>query len=211
MRIPALLLLVVIAAFGYDPADKLYEKGIKLVEQRKLKAARSTFETLIETHPRSPRAFDARGALDAVELFEEGHDRLKAGQYGTAMVAFQTLISVYPECALVRPAGAALLRAAALEQEHPRVPMVRAIKFENLQPLTTADIMRRFDEREVGPRVERPYEAREVDDARAVLAQMLAEKGKSGTQVEADVREIASRRMEVIFRAQVATAVSRAC
>ena len=79
------------------------------------------------------------------------------------MVAFQTLISVYPECALVRPAGAALLRAAALEQDHPRVPMVRAIRFENLQPLTAADIMRRFDEREVGPRVERPYDAREVD------------------------------------------------
>jgi hypothetical protein len=200
MRIPALLLLVAISAFGYDPADKLYEKGIKLVEQRKLKAARSTFETLIETHPRSPRAFDARGALDAVELFEEGHDRLKAGQYGTAMVAFQTLISVYPECALVRPAGAALLRAAAMEQDHPRVPMVRAVRFENLQPLTAADIMRRFDEREVGPRVERPYDAREVDDARAALTQMLAEKGKSGAQVEADVREVASRRMEVIFR-----------
>ena len=56
MRIPALLLLVAVLAFGYDPADRLYEKGIKLVEQRKLKAARSTFETLIEAHPRSPRA-----------------------------------------------------------------------------------------------------------------------------------------------------------
>lgn len=199
MRIAALLLLA-ISAYGYDPADKLYEKGIKLVEQRKFKAARSTFETLIESHPRSPRAFDARGALDAVELFEEGHDRLKAGQYGTAMVAFQTLISVYPECALVRPAGAALLRAAALEQEHPRVPMVRAIRFENLQPLTTAQVMHRFDEREVGPRVERPYEAREVNDACAVLAQMLQDVGKSNTQVETEVREVASRQLEVIFR-----------
>lgn len=200
MRIPALLLLVAVSAFGYDPADRLYEKGIKLVEQRKLKAARSTFETLIEAHPRSPRALDARGALDAVELFEEGHGRLKAGQYGTAMVAFQTLIAVYPECALVRPAGAALLRAAALEQDHPRVPMVRTIRFENLEPLTAADIMRRFDEREVGPRVERPYEAREVDDARAVLTELLAERGKPGVQVESDVRETASRRLDVIFR-----------
>ena len=200
MRIPALLLLVGIAAFGYDSADRLYEKGIKLVEQRKLKAARSTFETLIETHPRSPRAIDARGALDAVELFEEGHDRLKAGNYGTAMVAFQTLIAVHPECALVRPAGAALLRAAALEQDHPRVPMVRAVKFENLQPLTAAEIMRRFDERELGPRVERPYQAREVEEARAAITGMLAEKGKPDAQVEADVREVSERRMEVIFR-----------
>jgi hypothetical protein len=140
--------------------------------------------------------------LDAVELYEEGHDRLKAGQYGTAMVAFQTLIAVYPECALVRPAGAALLRAATLEQEHPRVPMVRNIRFENLQPLTAAEIMRRFDEREVGPRVERPFEPREVDEARAALTELLAERGKSGVHVEADVREIASRRMEVTFRAR---------
>jgi hypothetical protein len=115
-------------------------------------------------------------------------------------VAFQTLIAVYPECALVRPAGAALLRAAALEQDHPRVPMVRTIRFENLEPLTAADIMRRFDEREVGPRVERPYEAREVDDARAVLTELLAERGKRGVQVESDVRETASRRLDVIFR-----------
>ena len=35
---------------------------------------------------------------------------------------------------------------------------------------------------------------------RAALTQMLAEKGKSGAQVEADVREVASRRMEVVFR-----------
>ena len=86
------------------------------------------------------------GFDDAKALFAEGQDRLKLGQPGMAKVTFETLIAVYPECSLVDRAKEAIREA---EEQEPKAPVVRALRFENFKKAMIDRILDRLKEREV--------------------------------------------------------------
>jgi tetratricopeptide (TPR) repeat protein len=206
MRISHSLLLLLVGACTYaadsapEPAGLLYDRGVKLAEEGKLQAARRTLGTLVNTYPKSVEAAGAQNAIDALLLFEDGQARLLAGKYGTARLAFQTLVAVYPESPLAPRAAQAAQTAAGLEQAESKAPIVRSLRFENLQGVTVQDILQRFQEREIDLAVEKACDARMLEEAKRVLAEFLAEKGVANPLVQVSTREIPPRSIELTFR-----------
>src|SRR5581483_9673102 len=100
-----------------DDAKRLYDSGLRLTQEGKLDAARTTLQSLVDNYPKDPLVLQAKGAIDATVLFEEGESRTHAGKYDTARVAFETLITVYPETPLVERARLAL---ASLDRKEKR-------------------------------------------------------------------------------------------
>jgi hypothetical protein len=194
----SLLLLVGACAFGAGHEADLAPAA---VPEPKPPAARRTFETLVNTYPKSVEAAEAQNVLDAALLFEDGQARLLAGKYGTASLAFQTLIAVYPESPLVPRAAEAARAAEALEQAQSKAPIVRSLRFEKMPGVKVQEILQRFQEREIELAVEKPFDTTLAERAKSVLTELLAEKGMANPQVQVITREIPPRSIEVVFRA----------
>lgn len=145
-------------------------------------------------------ALPPRPAADAMLLFLDGQERLKAGKYGTARLAFHALISVYPESPLAQQARDAMLTAERLEQKRDRAALVRSIRFENARQVSAEEILDRFREREVGIAVEERCHRRDVDEARSVLAELLAEKGVAHPRVKVAVHRHRARSVDLTFQ-----------
>ena len=141
----------------------------------------------------------ARHTVDAMLLFQDGQERLKAGKYGTAALAFHALISVYPESPLVDEAREAMRKAERMEQKREHAALVRSIRFENGGQVSVEEILERFREREVGLAVEERCHRRDVDEAKSVLAELLAERGVAHPRVEVAVRRHRARTVDVTF------------
>jgi outer membrane protein assembly factor BamD (BamD/ComL family) len=208
MRISHSLLLLLSGACGFaaevappDPAGFLYNLGVKLAEEGKLQAARRTLGTLLNSYPKSVEAAEAQNAIDAMLLFEDGQARLLAGKYGTARLAFQTLVVVYPESPLAPRAAEAARAADGMEQAQSKASIVRSLRFENMQGVKVQDILQRFQEREIDLEVEKPCDAKTVQEAKAVLAEFLTERGVANPRVQVSTREIPPRSVEITFRA----------
>ncbi|MBZ5625353.1 MAG: tetratricopeptide repeat protein [Acidobacteriia bacterium] len=206
MRMISSLLLLWGAVFAFaastspDPAEILYERGVKMAEQGRFHAARLAFSTLVNTYPKSPQASEAQYTINATLLFEDGQARLIAGKYGTARLAFQTLIVVYPESPLVKQAADRMRMAERLEQAQSIGPTVRSLRFENTDPVKVDDIRQRLQEREIELDVEKAYDAKMVEEARRVLTELLAERGVANPRVEVSIREIPPRSVDVAFQ-----------
>jgi hypothetical protein len=97
-----------------------------------------------------------------------------------------------------------LLLAAAIlvAQQVPsndKPPVIRAITFHNMNPLTAADIRDRFHERDLRLAVENPYNADVVEQARTVLAELLTERKVPFKEVRAETSPVPPHSMEVKF------------
>jgi hypothetical protein len=192
MKLPLRLLLLSLTALplaASDPAGHLFSHGIKLAERGKFASARASLEMLIKTYPESPLAAEAKDEIDASLLLEEGQERLKSGRGETAQVALHTLLSVYPDSSLAKQAKQTMRKAAA------SIPTVRSIHFENFPSVSPEEIQQRFDRQEVGLAIEKPYDPRDIEEARKVLIELLARPVEARTRVTArtvDVTFIAS-------------------
>lgn len=142
---------------------------------------------------------EARYATEAALLFQDGQARMEAGKYGTAKLAFQALISVYPESPLVAQAREAMRKSEELEQKREHTTVVRSIRFEKLRDITAEEILARFDEREVGLAVAERCHRREVEEAKAVLTELLAERGVEHPRVKVEVRKHAAQKVDITF------------
>ena len=137
--------------------------------------------------------------INATVLYENAQQRLKAGKYGTASVTFRTLISVYPESPLATQAAEGLRMAEEMEAQSGG-PVIRSLRFEHVQPLRRQDVLERFEEREAGLGVERHYDLKAVEEAKTILAELLAERGVTKAKVRVHAREIAPHGVEVTLR-----------
>jgi len=142
---------------------------------------------------------EARYATEAALLFQDGQARMEAGKYGTAKLAFQALISVYPESPLVAQAREAMRKSEELEQKREHTTVVRSIRFEKLHNISAEEILARFDEREVGLAVAERCHRREVEEAKAVLTELLAERGVEHPRVKVEVRKHAAHKVDITF------------
>lgn len=77
--------------------------------------------------------------------------------------------------------------------------MVRSIKYENFRGITVREILGRFDERHVNLKVETRFDQKEVDHAKAVLSELLAERGRPNARVKVDVAAIPPRSVGITF------------
>ena len=197
----ALSLLAAVLAFadggGSDATRRLYDTGMRQTEEGRFEAARLTLQSLADAYPRDPLALQAKGAIDATLLFEEGQARTKAGKYETARLAFETLIAVYPENPLAKPAQAAI--EAITEKEKAKRPVVKALEFCDIGTVPAEEIRAGLEEREVRLSSGRPYRARDVEQAKAAIGEILAAKGMEHVRVEVQTRAVAPHAVDVIF------------
>jgi len=149
---------------------------------------------------KGPEATLSRNEIEPRLLFEDGQERLRTGRYGTAAVTFRTLIAVYPESPLVPSAAKALRHAEELEQVQSNTRIVRSLRFENMAAVEVEEIRQRFEEREIDLELEKPCTDKTLAEAKAVLAELLSERGLTALRVEVHTRELAPRSVEVTFR-----------
>ena len=195
------ILLTVLCAYAGPPEtpETLYRTAVRHEKRGKLEEARMNLLWLTSYYAESPWATRARDEIGAIHLFEDGQARVRDGRYGSATVTFRAVAQVYPESPLAKEAEAAG-RKAERKQEQTSGPTVRSLTFRNTGPVTPAEILDRFKEREVGIAVDQPYREEDVEQARKVLAELLAEKGVAAAAVSAEVRPVSSNRVKIEFR-----------
>jgi predicted Zn-dependent protease len=179
------------------PARLLYDTGIRQTAEGNFKAARATLQSLVDSYPKDPLAFEARGAIDAMLLFDEGQTRARAGKYETARVAFETLIAVYPENPLAARAKSALESLAGKAKA--RRPVVKAMEFRDVRAVPVEEIQAAMEAREVRLAVGRPCRPKDIEQARTALEEILAEKGVANARVEAQTRAVPPHAVDIIF------------
>lgn len=91
-------------------------------------------------------------------------------------------------------------------QSHPhspeaRPPIVRSIHYAKFAPITLEEILQTFKEKDVKLRVEAPYDPKDLQFARMVLTNLLAEKGKPGARVNVTVTPAPPHSVSVSFTA----------
>jgi Flp pilus assembly protein TadD len=190
------VLLITATLHAADSPQQIYDAGIRQTAAGNLAEARNTLSEILEAYPHRALAVDARGAIDATMLFEEGQARAKAGRNETARVAFETLVAVYPENPLVPRAQAAI--AALPARKQPR-PVVQSLEFRDVDAVPADDIRAELDAREVRLSVGQPCRAKDVEQAKTVLGEILAEKGITHVRIEAQTRTRSPNAVAVIF------------
>jgi len=180
-----------------NPAKQLYDSGIRQTEAGQLAEARATMQNLVDSYPQDPLTLQAKGAIDATLLFEEGQSRVKAGRYETARVAFETLMAVYPENPLAGRAKAAI--EAIAEKEKASRPVVTSMEFRDVPAVPAEELRAALEAREVRLSVGKPCRSKDVAQAKAALAEILAEKGVAHVRVEARTRAVPPDSIAVIF------------
>jgi outer membrane protein assembly factor BamD (BamD/ComL family) len=195
-----MILLGALCAYAapQDSPETLYRTAVRHEKRGRLEEARTNLLWLASYYAESPLATRARDEIGAIHLFEDGQARERDGRYGSATVTFRALAQVYPESPLAKEAEAASRRAER-KQEQNDGPVVRSLTFRNTAPVTAKQILDRFKEREVGLAVDQSYRDDDIDEARKVLAELLAEKGVRNADVRAEVRPMSGNRVKIEF------------
>lgn len=186
-------------AFGFVlAAQLLFNTGVKDEDSGKLERARLTLQTLVNTYPNDPLAADARDELNAMDLFAEGQERIRQGRYAAAEFTFQTLLNVYPKSQLTRQAEAAMRSAADARSSMTVNLTVKTVDLK-ATGLAVPQVQQRFAEREVKLAAGRPFDPRDVEQARLALTELLAESGTPGAQIRTEARMAGAHEVDVVF------------
>ncbi|MCS6886365.1 MAG: outer membrane protein assembly factor BamA [Acidobacteriota bacterium] len=78
-------------------------------------------------------------------------------------------------------------------------PIIRDITYEGLKSIQESDIIQRFRERRVQVTKESRYDPVAVEQARRILAEMLAERGKPHAQIDPQVEDISATTVAINF------------
>ncbi len=78
-------------------------------------------------------------------------------------------------------------------------PIIRDIQYRNLKSVSESEVLTRFKERRAGISKESPFDPMKAHAARAVLKEMLAEKGHPEAEVEVEVEDISASSIAVLF------------
>jgi hypothetical protein len=195
-----LLLMGALCSFAapQESPESLYKSAVRHEKRGKLEEARLNLLWLASYYSDSPLATRARDEMGAIHLFEDGQARVRDGRYGSATVTFRAVAQVYPESPLAKQAEAAS-RSAERKEEHTGGPTIRSIGFRNLSPLTPAQILDRFAEREVGLATGQTYRSEDLDEARKIIAELLAEISISTADIRAEVHPSSNNRVKIEF------------
>jgi outer membrane protein assembly factor BamA len=104
--------------------------------------------------------------------------------------------------ALVSLAAIALLFAQADPRAaDARPPVIRSLNFKDFQPVKMEGILQRLKAKGVRLAVESPLDSQEVVVAQQVLEGLLAENGRPGARVKAEVSPMPPRSVKITFTA----------
>jgi hypothetical protein len=128
----------------------------------------------------------AQDSAAAMQLYNKGVNLLEAGKGNAARQAFQTIIDKYPASAY-----------AKLAHEEMDKPLVAAIEFKNLAPLSQKEVLKQFELANARLMVGRPYQPDYGDQARTMLAQMMIKRKVKAKDITVTTKELPDHKLEV--------------
>jgi hypothetical protein len=128
----------------------------------------------------------AQDSADAMQLYNKGVNLLEAGKGDAARKAFQTIIDKYPASAYTR-----------LAHEEMDKPLVAAIVFKNLAPLSQKEVLKQFELSNARLLVGRPYQPDYGDQARTMLAQLMMKKKLKAKDITITTKDLPEHKLEV--------------
>jgi hypothetical protein len=128
----------------------------------------------------------AQDSPAAMQLYNKGVNLLEAGKGEAARQAFKTIIDKYPASAYVK-----------LANEEMDKPLVAAIVFKNLAPLSPKEVLKQFELANARLMVGRPYQADYGDQARTMLAQMMIKRKLKAKDISVATKDLPDRKVEV--------------
>ena len=126
------------------------------------------------------------GGYDGLRLADVGVNLLEAGKGDAARQAFQTIIDKYPASAY-----------AKLAHEEMDKPLVAAIVFKNLAPLSQKEVLKQFELANARLMVGRPYQPDYGDQVRTMLAQMMIKRKVKAKDITVATKDLPDRKVEV--------------
>lgn len=173
-------------------AQVLFTNGVQDAESGRLDRARVSLETLVNTYPADPLVPDAKADLEAINLLKEAQKRMQEGRYQAAEFTYQTLLSVYPGSPLEKQAREGMEAAARAEQELNVRLVVRAVDV-NALGVPSNDAKQLFADHEVKLAAGKPFDPRDVEQARLALTAML------GAPVRVEVKTSGAHEVDVVL------------
>jgi len=121
-----------------------------------------------------------------MQLYNKGVNLLEAGKGDAARQAFKTIIDKYPASAYTK-----------LANEEMDKPLVAAIVFKNMAPLSQKEVLKQFELANARLMVGRPYQADYGDQARTMLAQMMIKRKLKAKDIAVTTKDLPDRKVEV--------------
>jgi hypothetical protein len=128
----------------------------------------------------------AQDSPAAMQLYNKGVNLLEAGKGDAARQAFKTILDKYPSSAYSK-----------LATEELDKPLVGAIIFKNLAPLSQKEVTKQFELANARLMVGRPYQPDYGDQARTMLAQMMIKRKLKAKDITISTRDLPDRKVEV--------------
>jgi hypothetical protein len=128
----------------------------------------------------------AQDSPAAMQLYNKGVNLLEVGKGDAARQAFQTIIDKYPTSAYTK-----------LAQQEMDKPLLAAIVFKNLAPLSPKEVLKQFELTNARLLVGRPYQPDYGDQARTLLAQMMIKRKLKAKDITVTTKELPDRKIEV--------------
>jgi hypothetical protein len=128
----------------------------------------------------------AQDSAEAMQLYNKGVNLLELGKGDAARKAFQTIVDKYPSSAYSK-----------LAHEELDKPLVAAIVFKNIAPLSQKEVLKQFELSNARLMVGRPYQADYGDQARTMLAQMMIKRKVKAKDITVTTKDLPERKLEV--------------
>jgi hypothetical protein len=128
----------------------------------------------------------AQDSPAAMQLYNKGVNLLEAGKGDAARQAFQTIIDKYPASAYSK-----------LATEELDKPLVGAIVFKNLAPLSQKEVLKQFELANARLMVGRPFQPDYGDQARTMLAQMMIKRKLKAKDITVATKDLPDHKVEV--------------
>ena len=128
----------------------------------------------------------AQDSPAAMQLYNKGVNLLEVGKGDAARQAFQTIIDKYPTSAYTK-----------LAQQEMDKPLLAAIVFKNLAPLSPKEVLKQFELTNARLLVGRPYQPDYGDQARTLLAQMMIKRKLKAKDITITTKDLPEHKLEV--------------
>lgn len=140
----------------------------------------------------------AKAQMEAIRLYEDGQQLMEQGRFAAAQFTFETLMSVYPESPLVKSAEAAMAEAAKAQEELTVRLTVRGVDLSDVG-LEADEVRKLFDSHEVRLAPGRPFDPRDVEQARSAVTARLSELGIEKVRIRTEVRMAGEHEVDVVL------------
>jgi hypothetical protein len=133
-------------------------------------------------------ALIAQDSPQAMQLYNKGVQQLEAGKGEDARKNFETILKDYPTSAYAKLAKEGLAK-----------PLVDAIQFVDIKPLSDKEVRKFYENANARLMVGRPYDPDDTEQARNLLAQLMIKKKLRARAIDITSKNLPDNKVAVII------------